>query len=51
MMIYNLVKYFVQTRLQPESCPDDLLFLYLTNEVEFGQDILQGCVSSYHLHV
>jgi hypothetical protein len=27
-----------------------LLFLYLTNEVKFGQDI-QGCVSSYHLHV
>jgi hypothetical protein len=29
----------------------NLLFLYLTNEVEFGQDILQGCVSSYHLHM
>ena len=29
----------------------NLLFLYLTNEVEFGQVILQGCVSSYHLHV
>ena len=29
----------------------ELLFLYLTNEVEFGQDILQDCVSSYHLHV
>ena len=29
----------------------NLLFLYLTNEVEFGQDILQNCVSSYHLHV
>ena len=29
----------------------DLLFLYLTNKVEFGQDILQGCVSLYHLHV
>ena len=28
-----------------------LLFLYLTNKVEFGQDILQSCVSSYHLHV
>jgi len=28
-----------------------LLFLYLTNEFEFGYDILQGCVSSYHLHV
>ena len=26
----------------------NLLFLYLTNEVEFEQDILQGCVSSYH---
>ena len=29
----------------------NLLFLYLINEVEFGQNILQGCVSSYHLHV
>ena len=29
----------------------NLLFLYLTNEIEFGQDILQDCVSSYHLHV
>ena len=29
----------------------NLLFLYLINEVEFGQDILQGCVSSYHLHM
>jgi hypothetical protein len=29
----------------------NLLFLYLTNEVEFGQNILQGCVSSYHLHM
>ena len=29
----------------------NLLFLYLTNEVEFGQDILQDCISSYHLHV
>ena len=29
----------------------NLLFLYLTNEVEFEQYILQGCVSSYHLHV
>jgi hypothetical protein len=27
------------------------VILYLTNEVEFGQDILQGCVSSYHLHM
>ena len=32
---------------------DDMKFviLYLTDEVEFGQDILQNCVSSYHLHV
>jgi len=29
----------------------NLLFLYLTNKFEFEQDILQGCVSSYHLHV
>ena len=29
----------------------NLLFLYLTNEVEFGQDILKDCVSSYHLYV
>ena len=28
-----------------------LLFLYLTNEVEFGQNILQDCVSLHHLHV
>ena len=29
----------------------NLLFLYVINEVEFGQDILQGYVSSYHLYV
>ena len=29
----------------------NLLFLYLTNEVEFVQNILQSCLSSYHLHV
>jgi hypothetical protein len=29
----------------------NLLFLYLTNEVKFGHDSLQSCVSSYHLHV
>ena len=29
----------------------NLLFLYLTNEIEFRRDILQSCVSSYHLHV
>ena len=54
MMIYNLVKYLVQTQLclwgikitnfKLERCPGDLLenllFLYLTNEVEFEQDIL-----------
>jgi len=28
-----------------------LLFLYLTDEIEFGQYILQNCVSSYHLYV
>ena len=28
----------------------ELLFLYLTNEVKFGQDILQDFVSSYHLY-
>ena len=43
------------------SCPNStssvryknnkFLFLYLTNEVEFGQDILQDCISSYHLHM
>ena len=44
MMIHNLVKYLLQTQLR-------LLFLYLINEVEFGHNILQGCVSSYHLHV
>ena len=64
MMMHNFVKYLVQTRFhlwnikrtnfKPESCPNDLLeiyYFYLTNEVEFGQDILQDCVSSYHLHV
>ena len=45
MMIHNFVNYSVQTRL--EIC----YFLYLTNEVEFGHDILQDYVSSYHLHV
>ena len=45
MMIHNFVNYSVQTRL--EIC----YFLYLTNEVEFGHDILQDCVSSYHLYV
>jgi len=44
MMIHDFVKYLLKTRLH-------LLFLYLTNEVEFGQDILQDCISSYHLHV
>jgi len=33
MMMHNLVKYVVQTRLRL------LLFLYLTNEVEFRQNI------------
>ena len=34
--IWKLSRWFVR----------NLLFLYLTNEVEFGQDILQGCLSS-----
>jgi hypothetical protein len=29
----------------------NLLFLYLTNEFEFGKDILQVFVSLYYLHV
>ena len=29
----------------------NLLFLYITNGIEFAQDILQDCVSSYHLYV
>ena len=45
-MIHNLVKYIVQTRFR---LLENLLFLYLTNEVEFGQDFLQDYVSSYHL--
>ena len=48
MMIHNVVKYLVQTRLRLVR---NLLFLYLTKEVEFGKDILQDCISSYHLHV
>ena len=61
MMIHNFVKYLVQTQFRlwdikitnhlDNLLAWNLLFLYLTNEVEFGQDILQGCVSSYHLHV
>ena len=65
MIIRNLVKYLVQTRLRlwdmkitnfkPESCLDDLLEIYYFHislkESEFGQDILQDCVSSYHLYV
>ena len=67
MIIHNFVKYLVQTRLYLWDINNkfltnhlddldtflawNLLFLYLTNKVEFGQDILQGCVSSYHLHV
>jgi len=43
MMIHNIVKYLVQTRLRLWEL---LLFSYPTNEVEFGQDILQCCVSS-----
>ena len=45
MMIHNLINILSKRFVR------NLLFLYLTNEVEFGQDILQGCVSSYHLHV
>ena len=40
-----------RTNFKPGSCPNDLLeiyYFYLTNKVEFGQDILQDCVSSYH---
>ena len=65
MMLYNLVKYLVQTRLclwdikitifQARKLSRwfvrNLLILYLTNEVEFEKDILQNCVSSYHLYV
>jgi hypothetical protein len=48
----NLVKYLVQTRLYLWDIKiTNFLFLYLTNKVEFGQDILQDCVSSYHLHM
>jgi hypothetical protein len=40
---------------KPESCPNNLweicYFLYLTNKVEFEQDILQDCVLSYRLVV
>ena len=46
-MIHNLVKYPVWTRLRLWN----LLFLYLIIEVEFGQNILQDYVSSYHLNV
>ena len=42
MIIHNIVKYLVQTRLRLWD---------LINEIEFGQDILQGCVSSYHLYI
>jgi hypothetical protein len=41
---------FLTNRLD-SFLPWNLLFLYLTNEVEFGQDILQGCVSSYYLYM
>ena len=65
MMIHNFVKYLVQTRLRLwnikiiifklESCPDDLLEIYyfyiLQTKSSLDKDILQGCVSSYHLHV
>jgi hypothetical protein len=27
------------------------VIVYLTNEIKFGQDILQDYVSSYHMHV
>ena len=41
MMVHNLVKYIVQTRLRLLDIKiTKFLFLYLTNEVEFGQDIL-----------
>ena len=50
MITHNFAKYLLQTRLRLWDIRI-LLFLYLTNEVEFGQDIFQDCVSSYHLHV
>ena len=45
------------TNFKSETCPDDLLEIYyfyisqVTNKVEFGEDILQDCVSLYHLYV
>jgi hypothetical protein len=58
IMIPISIKYFFQTRLclwdikiTNFKLAWNLLFLYLTNEVEFEQNILQFCVLSYHLHV
>jgi hypothetical protein len=43
------------TNFKSENCPDDLLeirYFYISRtKSSFGQDILQSCVSSYHLHV
>ena len=63
MMIHNPVKYFFTnstpfvryknnkflTNYLDNFLAWNLFFLYLTDKVEFGQDILQGYVSSYHL--
>ena len=49
IMIHNLVKYLVQTLFRLWDVK--ITNFYLTNEVEFGQDILHDCISSYHLHV
>ena len=49
IMIHNLVKYLVQTLFRLWDIK--ITNFYLTNEVEFGQYILQDCASSYHLHV
>jgi len=40
-----------QARMLSTGFVRNLLILYLTNKFEFGQDILQGCVSSYYVHV
>jgi hypothetical protein len=50
----SFVKY-KNNKFQARNLPiwfiSNLLFLYLTNEIEFQQDIWQGYVSSYHLHM
>ena len=64
MMVHNLVKYFVQTRLRlrlldikrinfkPESCPNDLLeicYFYISQTKSSLNKIFYKVV--YHLHV